>query len=143
VGRFDSFEEGFFSPLPPQGAELPVWIGATAERALLRAGRIADGYHSTRTDAATMRERVGIVAEAAASAGRPRPTMSARLTVDFGGTREGPSVLNGTPEEMAARVRAYADAGTNHLALDFGETDPDMAAKAIERFEREVVPAVA
>jgi probable F420-dependent oxidoreductase len=141
VGRFDSFEEGYFSPLPPQGAELPIWIGATAERALLRAGRVADGYHSTRTDPATMRQRVRVVNESASAAGRPRPTMSARLTVDFSGTREGPSILGGTPEEMAAGVRAYAEAGTDHLALDFGETDPDMAAKAIERFEREVVPA--
>ena len=108
----------------------------------LRAGRVADGYHSTRTDPATMRQRVRVVNESASAAGRPRPTMSARLTVDFSGTREGPSILGGTPEEMAARVRAYADAGTNHLALDFGETDPDLAAKAIERFEREVVPAI-
>jgi probable F420-dependent oxidoreductase len=142
VGRFDSFTEGYFSPLPPQGEDLPIWIGATAQRALLRAGRIADGYHSTRTDAATMRERIRIVGEAAAEAGRPAPTASARLTVDFSGTREGPSILTGTPEQMAAGVRAYADAGTEHLALDFGEIDPDMAAKAIEHFDREVVSAL-
>jgi probable F420-dependent oxidoreductase len=139
VGRFDSFEEGYFSPLPPQGAELPIWIGATAERALLRAGRIADGYHSTRADPEVMRERVRIVSEAAAAAARPTPTVSARLTVDFSGTLEGPSIVTGTPEEMAAHVRAYADAGTDHLAVDFGEVDPDRAAAAIERFDREVV----
>ena len=142
VGRFDSFTEGYFSPLPPQGADLPIWIGATAERALLRAGRIADGYHSTRTDPETMRERARFVGEAAAAAGRPMPTVSARLTIDFSGTREGPSILAGTPEEMAAGVRAYAEAGTEHLALDFGEVDPDLAAKAIERFDREVIAAL-
>ena len=142
MGRFDGFTEGFFSPLPPQGADLPIWIGATAERALLRAGRIADGYHSTRTGPETMRERVRVVGEAAALANRPMPTASTRLSVDFIGTREGPSVVTGTPDEMAARLRAYRDAGTDHVALDFCETDPDMAAKAIERFDREVVPAV-
>ena len=142
MGRFDGFTEGFFSPLPPQGADLPIWIGATADRALLRAGRIADGYHSTRTGPETMRERVRVVGEAAALANRPMPTASTRLSVDFIGTREGPSVVTGTPDEMAARLRAYRDAGTDHVALDFCETDPDMAAKAIERFDREVVPAV-
>jgi len=142
LGRFDGFTEGFFSPLPPQGSDLPIWIGATAERALLRAGRIADGYHSTRTDPETMRQRVRIVGEAAALANRPMPTASTRLSVDFIGTREGPSVVTGTPDEMAARLRAYRDAGTDHVALDFCETHPDMAAKAIERFDREVVPAV-
>jgi hypothetical protein len=89
-----------------------------------------------------MRERVGIIGQAAAKAGRAVPTISARLTVDFSGTRQGPSILTGSAEEMAAGVQAYVEAGTQHLALDFGETDPDMAAKAIERFEREVAPAL-
>ncbi len=142
VGRFDRFEEGYFGPLPPQGEDLPIWIGATADPALRRTGRIADGYHSTRTDPATMRERTAVVTSAAAEVGRPTPTISARLSVDFGGTREGPSVVTGTAEDMAATVRAYAEAGTEHLALDFGEIDPDMAAKSIERFEREVVALV-
>ena len=43
---------------------------------------------------------------------------------------------------MAAQVRAYDDAGTEHFALDFCESNPDMAAKAIERFDREVVKAL-
>jgi probable F420-dependent oxidoreductase len=142
AGRFHRFDEGYFLPLPPQGEDLPIWIGATAEPALRRTGRIADGYHSTRTDPSTMRERVGIIGQAAAKAGRAVPTISARLTVDFSGTRQGPSILTGSAEEMAAGVQAYVEAGTQHLALDFGETDPDMAAKAIERFEREVAPAL-
>ena len=29
--RFDGWDEGFFSPLPAQGEELPIWIGATAD----------------------------------------------------------------------------------------------------------------
>jgi hypothetical protein len=40
---------------------------------------------------------------------------------------------------MAARLRAYSEAGTDHVALDFGETDPDAAAKAIERFDEDVI----
>jgi probable F420-dependent oxidoreductase len=141
-GRFDGWEEGYFSPLPPQGEDLPIWIGATAEAALRRTGRIADGYHSTRTDPQVMRERLEIIGEAAKAAGRPRPLASTRLSVDFSGTREGPSIVSGTPEAMAGRLRAYRDAGTEHVALDFGETDPDMAAKVIERFDRDVVAAV-
>ena len=141
-GRFDGWDEGFFSPLPPQGEELPVWIGATADAALRRTGRIAEGYHSTRTDPQTMRERLRIVREAADAAGRPMPTASTRLSVDFSGGREGPSVITGTPAEMAATLRAYREAGTEHVALDFLETDPDMAAKAIEHFDREVVASL-
>ena len=141
-GRFDGWQEGYFSPLPPQGAALPIWIGATAEPALRRTGRIADGYHATRTDPDTMRQRLLVIEEAAAAMGRPTPTASTRLTVDFSGSREGPSIITGRPEQMAARVRAYAEAGTRHLALDFGQTDPELAATAIERFADEVVPLV-
>ena len=138
-GRFDGFEEGFFGPLPPQGAELPIWIGATAEAALRRAGRVADGYHCTAADPATLRQRASVVGAAADEAGRARPVISARVKVDFSGMASGPAVITGTPEEMAARVRAYADAGARYLVIDFGETDPDLAASAIERFDQEVV----
>ena len=138
-GRFDGWDEGFFSPLPPQGEELPIWIGATADPALRRTGRIADGYHSTRTDPDTMRQRLAVIGAAAEAAGRPMPVASTRLTVDFMGSRRGPALVAGTPEQMAARLRAYSEAGTDHVALDFGEVDPDAAAKAIERFDEDVI----
>lgn len=141
-GRFDGWDEGYFGPLPPQGDELPIWVGATAEPALRRTGRIADGYHATRADPQMMRERLAIVRASADAADRSMPVASARLSVDYGDARQGPSILSGAPEAMADRLRAYRDAGTDHVTLDFGETDPDMAAKAIERFDREVVPAV-
>jgi probable F420-dependent oxidoreductase len=141
-GRFDGWDEGFFSPLPPQGSELPIWIGATADAALQRTGRIADGYHATRTDPEAMRQRLAVIRSAADAAGRPMPVASTRLTVDDGGRRTGPSIVSGTPEQMADRLRAYREAGTEHVALDFGEVDPDAAAKAIERFDDEVVAAL-
>jgi len=141
-GRFHSFDEAFFSPLPVQGAEVPVWIGATVDKALRRVGRIAEGYQSTRTDAPTMRKRRALIGDAATAAGRPMPAMSTRLSVSFDGSERGVSILSGPPNEMVEQVRAYRDAGTGHLALDFGEVDPDAVAQAIERFDREVVAAL-
>jgi probable F420-dependent oxidoreductase len=140
-GRFHEIGEAYFSPLPPQGAELPIWIGAGAEPALRRVGRLADGYHATSTAPATLAERREIIAEAATAAERPLPTMSARLSVRYEDGR-GPAVVSGTPEEMAARLRAYREAGADHVALDFGETEPDMAVKSIERFDHDVLPLV-
>jgi probable F420-dependent oxidoreductase len=141
-GRFHSFDEAHFSPLPTQGADVPVWIGATADKALRRVGRIAEGYQSTRTDPPTMRERKALISDTAATAGRPMPTMSTRLSVSFAGSERGVSILSGPPDEMIEQVRAYQDAGTEHLALDFGEVDPDAVAQAIERFDREIVAAL-
>jgi alkanesulfonate monooxygenase SsuD/methylene tetrahydromethanopterin reductase-like flavin-dependent oxidoreductase (luciferase family) len=139
AGRFDSFGEAFFSPLPAQGADLPVWIGATAEPALRRVGRIGQGYQSTRTDPETMRERAAIIATAAAEAGRPMPALSSRLSVFYDHAGRGGAGLAGTADEIISQVRAYRDAGVEHLALDFRETDPEAVAAAIERFQREVV----
>ena len=142
-GRFLGYEEGFFSPLPAQGAGLPIWIGATAEPALRRTGRIADGYHATGTDPATMRERTPIIAAAADAAGRAMPLLSARLSVAYDRPARGPAALGGSPARIADRVRAYRETGTRHLALDFGETDAAAVTRAMERFDSEVVPLLA
>ena len=142
TGRFDSFGEAYFSPLPARGADVPVWIGATAEPALRRVGRIAQGYQSTRTDPATMQARARIIASAAAEAGRPMPALSSRLSVFFDRSGRGAAGLAGSVDEIIDQVRAYRDAGVEHLALDFRETDPDAVAAAIERFQGEVVAAL-
>jgi hypothetical protein len=89
-----------------------------------------------------MRERARVIAEAATEAGRPMPTMSARLAIRFDHTKRGVSVLSGPADEMAAALRAYVENGTEHFALDFGTVDPDAVARAIERFHREVIPAL-
>ena len=49
---------------------------------------------------------------------------------------------HGTPEEIAAAVRAFAALGVGHLALSFGETDPERLVTAAERFHAEVEPLV-
>ncbi|MEA2026475.1 MAG: TIGR03619 family F420-dependent LLM class oxidoreductase [Chloroflexota bacterium] len=141
-GRFDSFGEANFSPLPAQGADLPVWIGATAEPALRRVGRIAQGYQSVDTSAADMRERARIIGAAAEAAGRPMPTLSTRLDVIYDQKDRPASALTGSGDDMAGQVQAFGDIGVQHLALDFGETDPDAIAKAMERFDREVIGAL-
>ncbi|HEX8025577.1 MAG TPA: TIGR03619 family F420-dependent LLM class oxidoreductase, partial [Candidatus Limnocylindrales bacterium] len=46
-GRFHAFEDFVFGPLPAQGGALPIWLGGRNEKAVARAGRLADGYHAT------------------------------------------------------------------------------------------------
>ena len=47
-GRFHTLEDFTFGPRPVQDV-LPILIGGTAEPALRRAGRLADGYHASST----------------------------------------------------------------------------------------------
>lgn len=140
-GRFHRFDEVRFSPLPVRGGDLPVWVGGRNGPALVRAGRLGDGYHSSAAGPAQLAVRVPVVRAAAEAAGRPMPVISARVRVHFG-PHEGPFyVMAGTPEQMIAEVRAFENVGLSHLAVDFAQTDPATAVALVERFDAEVVAA--
>jgi probable F420-dependent oxidoreductase len=140
-GRFHSFDEVRFGPLPVQGPELPVWVGGRDEAALRRAGKLANGYHSSSTGPENYAPRVPIIRAAAAEAGRPEPLFSARFRVAFGEHHVPYFMLSGSPEQMIATLREFAALGVSHVAVDFAETDPDKVTRLIERFDSEVVAA--
>ena len=70
------------------------------------------------------------------------PALSARVRVQYDGPPDSSYALRGSPEEMAAEVRAWAEIGVGHLALSFQATDPDEVVSRAERFDRDVVPLV-
>lgn len=140
-GRFHTIEDFAFAPLPEQ-APLPIVVGGRAERALQRAGTLADGYHSSATGPAAYAERIPVLSSAAEAAGRPMPSLSARVRVEFDATSGEGYAMRGSPEAIAAEVRAFAALGVTHLALYFEATDPDELVGRVERFDREVVPVV-
>ena len=78
VGRFHSIDDFMFAPLPPQGASLPILIGGRAEAALVRAGKLGDGYHSSASGPEAFAKRIPIIRAAAEDAGRPMPALSAQ-----------------------------------------------------------------
>jgi hypothetical protein len=68
------------------------------------------------------------------------PSLSARVDVVFGPTDDTSYSMRGTPEAIAAEVRAFAEVGVTHLALAFGTTDATEVVARAERFAREVAP---
>jgi probable F420-dependent oxidoreductase len=143
-GRFHTLEDFTFGPLPVQDP-LPIVIGGRAPAALRRVGTLADGYHSSATGPAAYAERLPVIAAAAAAAGRSMPSLSARVRVAFDeaiGASGASFALRGSPAEMAAEVRAFADLGVTHLALHLGTVEPDELVQGAERFMREVAPLV-
>lgn len=139
-GRFHTFDDFVFGPLPAQGANVPIWIGARDERALRRVGRLADGYHASATSPAKLAERIPIIRAAAEAAGRPMPRLSARTRVELEAGAESFYTMHGTPEQVAGEIRAFAALGVDHLALTFPPRDADGLGRAVERFFSEVVP---
>jgi probable F420-dependent oxidoreductase len=141
-GRFHVIDDFEFDPLPIQ-APLPILVGGRAERALRRAGTLADGYHSSATGPLKYAERIPVIRAAAEAAGRAMPSLSARVRVGFEGAGDAASYLmRGTPDEIAAEVRDFAALDVTHLALNFDVTDPAELVARAERFEREVAPLV-
>jgi probable F420-dependent oxidoreductase len=142
AGRFHSFDDFVFNPLPPQGASLPIVIGGRSEAALKRAGRIGDGYHSSSTSPESYAKRVPIVRAAAEAAGRPMPALSARVHVDFDSTTTDSYAMRGSAEEVAAEVRKFVDLGVEHLALFFDAPTSAGFTDAADRFAAEVAPLI-
>jgi probable F420-dependent oxidoreductase len=140
-GRFHSFEDFTFSPLPVQAGGLPIVVGGRSEPALRRAGTLGDGYHSSATSPSGYGQRLSIVRAAAEAAGRPMPWLSARVRVELGAPTAG-YAMRGSPDEIAAEIRAFADLGVTHLALSLGTTDPAQLVTRAEWFGREVAPLI-
>ena len=138
-GRFHSWDEVRFAPLPVQGAELPIWFGGRDEKALRRAGRLGQGYHSSAIGHDQLAVRIPIINAAAAEAGRPAPLISARVRVQFAANAQPFYMVAGAPEQMVAEIKAFQAIGTGHMAFDFAETNPDVLVGLMERFDREVL----
>ena len=140
-GRFHTIEDFAFGPLPVQ-APLPIVIGGRAEPALRRAGEFADGYHSSATGPAQYAARIPVIAAGAAAAGRPMPSLSARVRVEFDQADGDGYAMRGSAEAVAREVRDFAALGVGHLALSFATTDPAGLVTRAERFEREVASRI-
>jgi probable F420-dependent oxidoreductase len=141
-GRFHQFDDFVFGPLPMQGGNVPIWIGARDERALRRVGRLADAYHASSTSPAALAKRIPVIREAADAAGRPMPRLSARVRIELDAGVQDSYTMHGSAAEIAAEIRAYADLGVDHLALMFPPRDAAGLTFAVERFLGEVKPLV-
>ena len=141
AGEFVKFDKVSCNP-KPVAKSVPIVVGGRAEPALRRAGTLGDGYHSSSTGPAAYAKRLEVIEAAATAAGRPMPTLSARVRVWFDGPPESSYAMRGSPDEMAAEVRAFAALGVEHLALAFQATDPEEVVRRAERFDREVGPLV-
>jgi probable F420-dependent oxidoreductase len=139
-GRFVAFEDFTFGPLPAQSGAVPIWLGGRSEKALERAGRLADAYHASATSPDQLAPRIPIIRAAAETAGRLMPRLSGRVRVELGGGPQDFYTLHGSPGQVAAEIRRYEDLGVDHLALAFPEHDSEGLRRSIERFVTEVRP---
>ncbi len=163
---FGGFAEVSMQPPARQPGGPPIWVGGRADAALARAGRLADGWISYVVTPETYRAGLEKIAAAAESAGRnighfgtghllfarldetydkaldaAAATLSHRYAMDFRRAAERYAAL-GRPEQVAARIRAFYEAGVRHLVLDL--VGPyEERPQQIENFARAVLPLLA
>jgi probable F420-dependent oxidoreductase len=141
-GRFHPLSDYVFAPLPRQGAALPIVIGGGSDAACRRAGTLGDGWQSSAMGPASYAKRVPKIRAAAEAAGRPMPTLSARVRVRFDQPPEEWYSMHGEPEAVAGEIRAFAELGVEHLGLWFEPRGHGGLIEQMERFAAEVAPLV-
>lgn len=174
-GRYVTLDDVHQGPAPLQ-RPFPLWVGGNSPAAVARAATWGSGWHplfptpeaykAGRDEILRRRTEAGLVDEFTFSMSCPgtqviTESVDDREPADIGGYGDVPDDYHyapafpavggrlrfvGTPEQLADDVRAYADAGVEHLALRFWTVDPTTTvADVVEqmtRWQQAVVPLV-
>jgi len=127
-GRYHTIPEAGINPLPIQ-QPIPLWIGGTADAAVARAGKLADGWFPQVQPGPRLDASLAIVNQAAAAAGRDPSTiaMEGRITL-----------VAGDEAQWVAQTDAWRAAGASHLSVNTmgqGRT-PAQHIATIERYKQ-------
>jgi probable F420-dependent oxidoreductase len=106
-GRYEHVTGTGIRPLPVQ-RPIPVWIGASVDVALARAGRLADGWFPQAQPGPALEHAIAVVHGAAAQAGRDPAAIGMEGRVQLAGVRA---------DGVADRVRAWREAGATHVGI--------------------------
>src|SRR5881398_3745810 len=163
-GRFNRFKDVSIDPKPVQKLP-PIWVGGRSDAALVRAGSQGDGWVSYVVQPERYARSLEKIREAAHAAGRSltgftgahlafitvgrdyeraRKTwvsvLSRRYAQDFEPLANKYGVI-GTPEQCAAQLAAFRDAGCTYFLLS-AIGDPRDEREQLETIAAEVLPRV-
>lgn len=105
-------------PKPPQGGDIPIWIGGAVGQTLARVGRYGDGWMGQFVeDGATARKLIGRIGEHAEAAGRDPATIGTQI-----GLRPPRGMaandFYADPAAMAAGAAEYQAIGLDWTSID-------------------------
>jgi probable F420-dependent oxidoreductase len=124
-GRFDTVTAAGINPRPIQ-QPIPIWIGASAEAAVKRATRIADGFLPLRPLAGGWQVTMDKVHGWLREAGRDPATFGIEGRLD---------TAQGTPDDWRTVVEMWRGFGASHLSVGTGGAGPGPRAH-IERLRQ-------
>jgi probable F420-dependent oxidoreductase len=118
-GRYVHYRDVGTYPRPARLPHPPVWVGGKGDRALRRAVRLGDGYLAISADPSMLRAEVARLHALAAAEGRDAAELTVALIdgIVVSNSPLGPErpPLHGTPKQIVQGLRAFADAGLQHL----------------------------
>lgn len=164
--HWPAFDGVVMQPPARQPGGPPVWFGGRSDGALARIGRIGDGWISYVVTPEAWKAGLERIEAAALASGREvsrfgtahsiftrlddsyeaaldaaSATLSRRYAMDFRRATERYAAL-GTPEEVAARLRAFHAVGVRHLVISVVGPAADYR-RQIDRLAAEVLPLLA
>ena len=136
-------------PKPAQQSGIPIWVGGHGRRSIRRAAELGDGWQPLQMPLAELRAARATLHQMLAAYGRkPQDvviSMGLRAYAPGAGPdgQPGDSDLVGKPEEMAEKLRRYAEAGVEHAFVNAFPRDSAAAMlEVLELIAREVRPAL-
>ena len=106
-GRWHTITAAGINPLPVQ-RPIPIWIGASAERALRRAAELADGFFPQRPLDGGWPETLAQMRAWVEEAGRDWSAFGIEQRISVG---------SGTPDDWRATADEWRELGATHLSL--------------------------
>jgi probable F420-dependent oxidoreductase len=139
-GRFFSFDRVAIEPRPAQPGGPPLWVGGRSDAAIRRAATLGDGWIPIWVSAERLRrgleqlpEHVVPAVTLPAHVGKKQTLyehLRRRYAGDFSEHVVDRYCVAGTPDECAARVREYVEAGARHVV--FNVAAPEDAERLAE-----------
>jgi probable F420-dependent oxidoreductase len=122
---------------------IPIWVGGNSDRSVRRAAELGDGWHPINLGPAEFPAYVAKYRAACERVGKaPGPICLRHMPGGRTRPEGGRWPLSGTPEEQAADLRAYRDAGVDEFMLSLPARGVADLLAQLKAFMREVAPRV-
>jgi probable F420-dependent oxidoreductase len=143
-GQYYQFRQAHFGPKPFQKPHPPILIAGHSPAALRRAARFGNGWHPFALTPDALAPLVPQFQAAVKEAGRELAEfeVSIKVRLRFGEGPEPQPPLHGSPADIIASLERYRLLGVQHVVLDFSPETIGNALATLERFVREVRPAL-
>jgi probable F420-dependent oxidoreductase len=124
-GRYFNVSDCGFAPKSAQLPHVPIWIGGESHAALRRAARLGNGWHSAGTSLAELPEKLGVIREALAVAGRHE--------ADF--------VFSAFPTDRftVELIGQFAEHGISHMLVPVFSFDASKVKQRLEMIAKNVI----